>query len=166
MTDQTLIMNKLNRWFWYFGVLPLIISYIFCLNFTAEYIKISLKFTQSPTEFYMGELLGFTTIGLACLMIFWCNINIMYVHKVASKITSNKFKNKKYILNISVVVFPIIAFLGFPPLAIILSYKNLYFSFFSIIEPIAQNLTPFFFPVYLFIMEFLEYIIGKVLYVY
>ena len=72
MTDQILIMNKLNKWFWYFGVLPLVISYLMCLNFTAEYLSIAMIERPSITLRYMGELLGFTTLGLAIIMIIWC----------------------------------------------------------------------------------------------
>ena len=69
MTDQILIMNKLNRWFWHFGVLPLVISYFMCLNFVAEYIQIHLTSNPSITLFYMGELLFFVTLGLVILMV-------------------------------------------------------------------------------------------------
>ena len=69
MTDQILIMNKLNRWFWYFGVLPLVISYFMCLNFVAEYIQIGLISNPSITILYMGKLLFFVTLGLVILMV-------------------------------------------------------------------------------------------------
>ena len=102
MTDQILIMNKLNRWFWYFGVLPLVISYFMCLNFVADYIQIHLTSNPSITLLYMGELLFFVTLGLVILMVFWCNIDAFRVFKISSEITSSKFRFKKYMLNTAV----------------------------------------------------------------
>ena len=91
MTDQILIMNKLKKWFWFFGVLPLVISYLLCLNFSAEYLDIALIERPSNTLHYMGELLAYTTLCLAIMMIIWCNINAFRVHKIASKITALEF---------------------------------------------------------------------------
>ena len=157
MTDQ-LLNSKLNKWFWYCGVLPLTTSYLICLNFTAEFIDISLVERPSTTLFYMGELLGYTTLGLAIIMIFWCNINAMQVHKISSKITKSEFRIKKYILNTSVIFFPVVAFFGFVPFALILFDKKLFIPLFPIIEPIAQKLTPYLFPVYLVIKSFVKLI--------
>ena len=64
-----LIKDKLDRWFWYYGVLPLVCAYIICLNFTAEYLDIALIERPSNTLHYMGELLGYTTLCLAIMMI-------------------------------------------------------------------------------------------------
>ena len=55
MHDELLIMNKLNRWFWFYGVFPLVISYLICLNFAAEFVDITLKDRPSITLFYMGD---------------------------------------------------------------------------------------------------------------
>ena len=151
MTDQIFIMNKLNKWFWYFGVLPLTISYLMCLNFTAEYIQINLISNPSITLFYMGELLFHITLILVIIMILWCNINAFQVKKISSKITSSEFKLKKFVFNTSVYLFPIIAILSFIPLLKILLDKNFYFPLFPLIEPIAKNLTPYLYPIYLFI---------------
>ena len=166
MTDQILIMNKLNRWFWYFGVLPLVISYFMCLNFVAEYIQIHLTSNPSITLLYMGELLFFVTLGLVILMVLWCNINAFRVFKISSEITSSKFRFKKYILNTAVYLCPIIAILGFIPLLKLVLDKGFYLPLFPIIEPIAQNLTPYLFPVYLFIVNTLRYIFGSQSYLY
>ena len=151
MTDQIFIMNKLNRWFWYSGVLPLVISYVICLNFVAEYIQIQLTSNPSITLFYMGELLFHITLLLVLIMILWCNVNAFQVKRISSKITSSEFKLKKYVLNTSVYLFPIIAILSFIPLLKILLDKNFYFPLFPLIEPIAKNLTPYLYPIYLFI---------------
>ena len=164
MHDELLIMNKLNRWFWFYGVFPLVISYLICLNFAAEFVDITLKERPSITLFYMGELLGYTTLGMAVVMILWCNINAIRVHKISSQITSSKFKIKKFLFNTSVIFFPLIAFIGFIPLALTLFDKKLYFPLFPIIEPVAQNLTPYFFPVYKLIKSSLFYISSNVLY--
>ena len=161
MTDQTLIMNKLNKWFWYYGVLPLVISYIICLNFAVEFFQIKVAFNPSITKFYMAEMLGYTTLGLAFVMIVWCNVIVTCVHKISSKLISFDFKIKKYILNISVIFFPIIAFLGFIPIVKFLFDSKFYFPLFPIIEPIAQQLTPYFFPTYLFIIGIVRYIDGN-----
>ena len=45
MTDQILIMGKLRKWFWYYGVLPLVVAYVICLNFAAEFVNIVVIFT-------------------------------------------------------------------------------------------------------------------------
>ena len=66
-----------------------------CLNFTAEYLSIAMIERPSITLKYMGELLGFTTLGLAIIMIIWCIINAFRVHKIASKIKVSEFKTKK-----------------------------------------------------------------------
>ena len=151
MSDQIFIMNKLNRWFWYSGVLPLVISYVMCLNFVAEYIHINLTSNPSITLFYMGELLFHITLVLVLIMILWCNVNAFQVKRISSKITSSEFKLKKFVFNTSVYLFPIIAILSFIPLLRILLDKNFYFPLFPLIEPIAKNLTPYLYPIYLFI---------------
>ena len=38
--DQIILKEKLDKWFWYYGVLPLVIAYVFCLNFAAEMLLI------------------------------------------------------------------------------------------------------------------------------
>ena len=166
MTDQILIMNKLNRWFWYFGVLPLVISYFMCLNFVAEYIQIHLTSNPSITLLYMGELLFFITLSLVILMVLWCNINAFRVIKISSEITFSKFRFKKYTLNTAVFLCPIVAILGFIPLLKLVLDKGFYLPLFPIIEPIAQNLTPYLFPVYLFLVNTLRYFFGSQSYVY
>ena len=71
-----LIIDKLDRWFWYYGVLPLVFAYIICLNFTAEFVDILLiERDRSITLSYMGVMLFYSTLGMAFLMIFWCIIN-------------------------------------------------------------------------------------------
>ena len=167
MTDQILIMDKLRKWFWFFGVLPLVSAYVICLNFTAEFVHILLiEKNRSITMSYMGELLFYSTLGMSCLMIVWCIINAVRVFIISSKITSPEFKRKKYSLNISVILFPIFAFLGFIPLSLILYKTEIYFPLFPLIEPIAQDLTPYLFPIYLFITNASEYMFGNYSYVY
>ena len=114
----------------------------------------------------MGSMLFYSTLGMAFLMIFWCIINAVRVYIISSKITSPEFKRKKYTLNISVILFPIIAFLGFIPLALILCKTKIYFPLFPLIEPIAQDLTPYLFPIYLFIINASEYMFGNFSYSY
>ena len=166
MTDQILIMDKLRKWFWYYGVLPLVVAYVICLNFAAEFVNIVVIENRSITLYYMGELLYYTTVGIAFFMIIWCIINAIRVYIISSKITSPEFKRKKYTLNISVILFPIIAFLSFIPLALILCKTKIYFPLFPLIEPIAQDLTPYLFPIYLFIINASEYMFGNFSYSY
>jgi len=167
MTDQMLIIDKLDRWFWYYGVLPLVFAYIICLNFTAEFVDIlMIEQDRSITLSYMGAMLFYSTLGMAFLMIFWCIINAVRVYVISSKITAPEFKRKKYTLNISVILFPIIAFLGFIPLALILCKTKIYFPLFPLIEPIAQDLTPYLFPIYLFLTNASEYMSGNFSYPY
>ena len=167
MTDQILVMTKLNRWFWYFGVIPLVISYIMFLNFTAVFFDILfIEHDRSITLSYMGELLFYSTLGMALVMIVWCIINAVRVYIISSKITAPEFKRKKYSFNISVILFPIIAFLGFIPISLILCKTKIYFPLFPLIEPIAQDLTPYLFPIYLFITNASEYMSGNFSYSY
>lgn len=167
MTDQILIMGKLRKWYWYYGFLPLIVAYVICLNFTAEFVHILLIEKNRPiTMPYMGELLFYSTLGMAFLMIVWCIINAVRVYIISSKITAPEFKGKKYSFNISVILFPIIAFLGFIPVALILCKTKIYFPLFPLIEPIAQDLTPYLFPIYLFITNASEYMSGNFPYSY
>ena len=162
-----LIIDKLNRWFWYYGVLPLVFAYVICLNFIAEFVHILLiEKNRSITMSYMGELLFYSTLGMAFLMIVWCIINAVRVYIISSKITAPEFKGKKYSFNISVILFPIIAFLGFIPVALILCKTKIYFPLFPLIEPIAQDLTPYLFPIYLFITNASEYMSGNFPYSY
>ena len=58
------------------------------------------------------------------------------------------------------------AFFGFIPLALILSKTKMYFLLFPLIEPIAQDLTPYLFPIYLLITNASEYMFGNFSYVY
>lgn len=160
MTDQIFIMNKLNKWFWHFGVLPLVISYLMCLNFVAEYIQIHLTSNPSITLFYMGEVLFFITLGLVTIMVLWCNINAFRVFKISSEITSSKYRVKKYVLNTSVYLCPIIAILSFVPLLKLVLDKGFYLPLFPIVETVAQDLTPYLYPIYKFIMESLKNIFG------
>ena len=84
--DQIILKEKLDKWFWYYGVLPLVISYVFCLNFAAEMILIKMTLQWSGPLFYMGELLFYTTLGLACLMMIWCIINAARVFIILSNL--------------------------------------------------------------------------------
>ena len=161
MSDQLLIIDKYRRWFWYFGVLPLIASYLICLNFIAEFLSIVVIEKPSITLSYMASLLFFITIGLALLMILWCLINTIRVFKISFKINLPEFKIKKYIFNASVIFFPIIAFVGFIPLSIIIYEIELYLPLFPIIEPVAQDLTPYLFPVYSFIVNTIRGLWGQ-----
>ena len=166
MTDQILIMDKLRKWFWYYGVLPLVLAYVICLNFAAEFVNIVVIENRSITLYYMGELLYYTTVGIAFLMIIWCIINAIRVYIISSKITAPELKNKKYSFNTSVILCPFIAFFGFIPLALTLSATKMYFPLFPLIEPIAQDLTPYLFPIYLFIINASEYMFGNFSYSY
>ena len=153
MSDQLLIIDKYKRWFWYFGVLPLIASYLICLNFIAEFLSIVVIEKPSITLSYMASLLFFITIGLALLMILWCLINTIRVYMISFKIKLPEFRIKKYIFNASDIFFPIVAFVGFIPLSIFMYEIGLYLPLFPLIEPIAQDLTPYLFPVYSFIVN-------------
>ena len=166
MTDQILLMGKLRKWFWYYGVLPLVFAYVICLNFAAEFVNIVVIENRSITLYYMGELLYYTTVGIAFLMIIWCIINAIRVYIISSKITAPELKNKKYSFNTSVILCPFIAFFGFIPLALTLSATKMYFPLFPLIEPIAQDLTPYLFPIYLFIINASEYMFGNFSYSY
>ena len=166
MTDQILLMGKLRKWFWYYGVLPLVVAYVICLNFAAEFVNIVVIENRSITLYYMGELLYYTTVGIAFLMIIWCIINAIRVYIISSKITAPELKNKKYSFNTSVILCPFIAFFGFIPLALTLSATKMYFPLFPLIEPIAQDLTPYLFPIYLFIINASEYMFGNFSYSY
>ena len=166
MTDQILLMCKLRKWFWYYGVLPLVVAYVICLNFAAEFVNIVVIENRSITLYYMGELLYYTTVGIAFFMIIWCIINAIRVYIISSKITAPELKNKKYSFNTSVILCPFIAFFGFIPLALTLSATKMYFPLFPLIEPIAQNLTPYLFPIYLFIINASEYMFGNFSYSY
>ena len=156
MSDQLLIIDKYKRWFWYFGVLPLITSYLICLNFIAEFLSIVVIEKPSITLSYMASLLFFITIGLALLMILWCLINTIWVFTISFKIKLPEFRIKKYIFNASVIFFPIIAFLGFVPFSFFMYEIGLYLPLFPLIEPIAQDLTPYLFPVYSLIVNTLR----------
>ena len=166
MIDQILIMDKLRKWFWYYGVLPLVLAYVICLNFAAEFVNIVVIENRSITLYYMGELLYYTTVGIAFMMIIWCIINAIRVYIISSKITTPELKNKKYSFNTSVILCPFIAFFGFIPLALTLSATKMYFPLFPLIKPIAQDLTPYLFPIYLFIINASEYMFGNFSYSY
>ena len=166
MTDQILLMGKLRKWFWYYGVLPLVVAYVICLNFAAEFVNIVVIENRSITLYYMGELLYYTTVGIAFFMIIWCIINAIRVYIISSKITAPELKIKKYSFNPSVILCPFIAFFGFIPLALTLSATKMYFPLFPLIEPIAQDLTPYLFPIYLFIINASEYMFGNFSYSY
>jgi len=153
MNDQMLIIDKYKRRYWYFGVLPLVTTYLICLNFIAEFFSIALIEKPSITLGYMASLLFYVTLGLALLMILWCLINTIRVYVISFKIKLPEFRIKKYIFNASVIFFPIIAFVGFFPLSIFMYEIGLYLPLFPLIEPIAQDLTPYLFPVYSFIVN-------------
>jgi hypothetical protein len=114
----------------------------------------------------MGELLYYSTVGIAFLMIIWCIINAIRVYIISSQITAPELKNKKYSFNASVILCPFIAFFGFIPLALTLSATKMYFPLFPLIKPIAQDLTPYLFPIYLFIINSSEYMFGNFSYSY
>ena len=156
MNDQILIIDKYKRWFWYFGVLPLVTTYLICLNFIAEFFSIALIEKPSITLGYMASLLFYVTLGLALLMILWCLTNTIRVYTISFKIKSPEFRIKKYIFNASVIFFPIIAFVGFFPLSIFMYEIGLYLPLFPLIEPIAKDLTPYLFPVYSLIVNTLR----------
>ena len=86
MNDQILIIDKYKRWFWYFGVLPLVITYLICLNFIAEFFSIAFIEKPSITLGYMASLLFYVTLGVALLMILWCVVNTIQVYMISFKI--------------------------------------------------------------------------------
>ena len=155
--DQIILKNKLDKWFWSYGVLPLIVLYIICLNFTAEMIQIKMTLQWAGTLFYMGELLFYTTLGLACLMVIWCIVNAARVFIISSKIEFEEFKKKKLYFRLSVILFPIIAFVGFIPLSLLISVNNFYLPLYPFISPFAHELTPYLFPIYIFITNGINY---------
>ena len=161
MNDQILIIDRYKRWFWYFGVLPLVTSYLICLNFIAEFLSIVDIEKPSITLGYMASLLFYVTLGLALLMILWCVVNTIRVYIISFKIKLPEFRIKKYIFNASVILFPIIAFVGFIPLSFVVYEIGLYLPLFPLIEPIAQDLTPYLFPVYSFIVNTLRSFWGN-----
>lgn len=155
--DQIILKNKLDKWFWSYGVLPLIVLYIICLNFTAEMIQIKMTLQWAGTLFYMGELLFHITLGLACLMVIWCIVNAARVFIISSKIEFEEFKKKKLYFRLSVILFPIIAFVGFIPLSLLISVNNFYLPLYPFISPFAHELTPYLFPIYIFITNGINY---------
>jgi len=161
MNDQMLIIDKYKRWFWYFGVLPLVTSYLICLNFIAEFFSIAFIEKPSITLCYMASLLFYVTLGVALLMILWCVVNTIRVYIISFKIKLPEFRIKKYIFNASVILFPIIALLGFIPLSFVVYEIGLYLPLFPFIEPIAQDLTPYLFPVYSIIVNSLRVFWGN-----
>lgn len=155
-----LVINKLNKSFWSYGVLPLIISYVLCLNFTAEMMQIKMTLQWAGTLFYMGELLFYTTLGMACLMVVWCIINAVRIFIISSKIDREDFRKKKLYLRLSVIFFPVIAFVGFIPLSFLVSMNNFYLPLFPFISPFAHELTPYLFPIYIFITDGLNFFLS------
>ena len=144
--DNTSQIQILNKWFWYYGVLPLVTLYLICINFTAEFMYMSP--TRSRTEFFMSELLLCSTLGIASIMIVWCNINAIRVFTLSSKIEAKDYKRKCTIMKISVFVFPILAFLCFIPVSLFFSFQGIYVPLFPIIEPFKDYLTPILYPIY------------------
>ena len=158
--DQIILNEKMDKWFWYYGVLPLVISYVFCLNFAAEMLLIKMTLQWSGTLFYMGELLFYTTLGLAFLMIIWCIVNAARVFVISSKIELEEFKKKKLYFRLSAIIFPIIAFVGFIPLTILIAMNNFYLPLYPFISPIAHELTPYLFPIYVYITNGVNYFLS------
>ena len=148
--DNTSQIQNLNKWFWYYGVLPLVTLYLICINLVAELFQLSLVMlpTRSVTEFYMSELLFWSTLGIASIMIVWCNINAIRVFTLSSKIEAQDYKRKCTIMKISVFVFPILAFLCFIPVSLFFSFQGIYVPLFPIIEPFKDYLTPILYPIY------------------
>ena len=93
-------------------------------------------------------------------------VDVSFKVTISSKITAPELKNKKYSFNTSVILYPFIAFLGFIPLALTLSATKMYLPLFPLIKPIAQDLTPYLFPIYLFIINASEYMFGNFSYSY
>ena len=75
---------------------------------------------------------------------------------ISFKIRLPEFRIKKYVFNASVIFFPILAFLGFIPLSFFMNEIGLYLPLFPLIEPIAQDLTPYLFPIYSLIVNTLR----------
>ena len=144
--DNTSQIQNLNKWFWYYGVLPLVTLYLICTNFTAEFLYMSP--TRSRTEFFMSELLFWSTLVIASIMIVWCVINAIKVFTLSSKIEVKDYKRKCTIMRISVIVFPILAFLCFIPVSLFFSFQGIYVPLFPIIEPFKDYLTPILYPIY------------------
>ena len=129
-------------------------------DFTAEMMQIKMTLQWAGTLFYMGELLFYTTLGMACLMVVWCIINAVRIFIISSKIDREDFKKKKLYLRLSVIFFPVIAFVGFIPLSFLVSMNNFYLPLFPFISPFAHELTPYLFPIYIFITDGLNFFLS------
>ena len=71
-----------------------------------------------------------------------------------------KFKKKKLYFRLSAIIFPIIAFLGFIPLTLLIAMNNFYLPLYPFISPITQKLTPYLFPIYIYITNGVNYFLS------
>jgi hypothetical protein len=125
MTDQLLVKEKLTKWFWYWGVMPLSSLYIICLFFTLpmwHYIADDTRWNKTLTLIearvdYFYRLLDFLFMGIICFMIVWSVFNAIKVFILSSKITVPD-KSRLY-MRVSVILFPIVSFILFIPISML-----------------------------------------------
>ena len=125
MTDQLLVKEKLTKWFWYWGVMPLSSLYIICLFFTLpmwHHIVDDTRWNKTLTLIearvdYFYRLLDFLFMGIICFMIVWSVFNAIKVFILSSKITVPD-KSRLY-MRVSVILFPIVSFILFIPISML-----------------------------------------------
>ena len=125
MNDQLLVKEKLTKWFWYWGVMPLSSLYIICLFFTLpmwHYIADDTRWNKTLTLIearvdYFYKVLSFPFMGIICFMIVWSVFNAIRVFTLSSKITAPD-KSRLY-MRISVILFPIVSFILFIPISML-----------------------------------------------
>ncbi len=129
MIDKKLIKEKLTKWFWYWGVMPLsslyIISLLFALPFW-HYTQDDTRWNKTLTLIearidYFYRLLDFLFMGIICFMIVWSVFNAIKVFILSSKITVPD-KSRLY-MRISVILFPIVSFILFIPISMLFIYS-------------------------------------------
>ena len=129
MTYQLLVKEKLTKWFWYWGVMPLSSLYIICLFFTLpmwHYIADDTRWNKTLTLIearvdYFYRLLDFLFMGIICFMIVWSVFNAIKVFILSSKITVPD-KSRLY-MRVSVILFPIVSFILFIPISMLFIYS-------------------------------------------
>jgi len=113
-------MTKLKKQFWFYGVIPILIIYILDIHFFGTNIILSFDDclpNQSCSDFFLKELnrsrnFSYTLSLILFMWTFWNSFRIFQLSKTEITFTT------KMIVRSSVILFPIIAMILFPFLAL------------------------------------------------
>jgi len=140
--------HNLKKQFWYYGVLPLISVYVIGIYFAGYNFGVSVDdcFISQSCSDGISKRRIVSSIILKIIMLFLTVYAVWNIHRVFKLSKEGIERNKKIRARIYVILFPIIAIIASPFLALFTNYyltRNAYYDFvYYIVHKIPMTLLP------------------------